>query len=98
MRENSNILILLLSVSTPFLWLIQNNYQIHTTIKYHQYIVAKPNLQHLLFKIKMWFLIKINHLYYRVTSYPIDSVVFQASKSSIGLNLDTYGLKAPSTP
>ena len=36
---------------------------------------------------------KISHLYDRTTPYPIDPVVFQGSKSHVGINLYTDNLK-----
>ena len=40
---------------------------------------------------------KISYSYDHTTSYPTDSVVFQGSKSRIGINFSADYLKAPST-
>ena len=40
---------------------------------------------------------EISHSYYRTTSSPTDSVVFQVSELYIGINFSPENLKAPST-
>ena len=48
-----NMLILLLTVSSIYLFLSQIKYQIHTTLQYHQLIVTELIYQHLLVQTNM---------------------------------------------
>ena len=41
---------------------------------------------------------KISYSYEHITSYPMDLVVFQGSKSRIGINFSSDYLQDPSTP
>ena len=88
--------VLFLTVPSLFLWLSKNNYPIYTPVQYRQQI-SKNYFIIVLLCQKHFTPNKISNSYGYMTSYPIDILVFQGIKPSIGINFSTNDLDAPLT-